>query len=138
MAKPTSCEQCGSKRLERFNATAPDGVVLEVLRCINCAAEVLTPAGGPASTGLLPRMVPGHSKEPVGPEDAMGPGPKRGDYSANLGNTGPTFESVPVVDPAPGAPRSRLVDQAARANDIGDEPGKKGGVTTGANKGARS
>jgi predicted RNA binding protein YcfA (HicA-like mRNA interferase family) len=29
-------------------------------------------------------MLPGHPDEPAGPEDALGPGPKRGDYSQSL------------------------------------------------------
>lgn len=126
---PATCDNCGSERLERFEATAPDGAVLEILRCIHCAAERITPVGRNAGTGVGTAMVPGSSREAIGPEDALGPGPKRGDYSGRLGGV-LSVESVPVEDPAPGAPRSRLVAQRARANDIGDEPAKKGGVTT--------
>lgn len=62
-------------------------------------------------------MLPGASYEPQGPEDALGKGPKRGDYRDRLGGDGyhPHEGSEP---------------QRPRAAEIGDEPGKKGGVET--------
>jgi hypothetical protein len=59
-------------------------------------------------------MLAGDSSEPTGPEDALGEGPKRGDYTDRVN------------------PRAHegTVPQAPRAEDIGDEPGVKGGVDT--------
>ncbi len=62
-------------------------------------------------------MLPGSPDEPQGPEDALGPGPKRGDYTDRLG--GPGYLPHQGVEP-----------QKPRAEDIGDEPGVKGGVDT--------
>lgn len=86
-------------------------------------------------------MVPGHPDEPVGPEDALGAGPKRGDYSDRQDGS-QHFESVP--NPNAGAPirddDGNVVDfepayglrpQNPRVADVGDVPGEKGGVTTG-------
>lgn len=98
-------------------------------------------------------MTPGQPGEPVGPEDAMGPGPKRGDYRDRL-VTGPSLVTVPIPeeerrsmaadlvsgvdadqrDAAAAAalgdvPRTKLVPAADVAADIGDAPGK-GGVST--------
>lgn len=86
-------------------------------------------------------MMQGDPAEPIGPEDAMGPGPKRGNYEGRL-NSGPHLvtERVPenergnvelkdddgnVIGIEPG-PHTRLVDAGARASDQGDEPGKGG------------
>lgn len=86
-------------------------------------------------------MLPGDPNEPIGPEDAMGPGPTRGDYSGRT-HMGPhlTSEVIPpnerqdvelknedgdVIGVEPG-PRTRLVDLDARAGVTGDEPGKGG------------
>lgn len=61
--------------------------------------------------------------EPQGPEDAFGPGPKRGDYTDRLGGVN-SFEVQ--TD-------GTVIDQNKRAEDVGDAPGK-GGVTTEAPK----
>ncbi len=65
-------------------------------------------------------MLPGSSDEPTGPEDALGVGPKRGDYSDRIG-------------PANYQPHSNdgkgLEAQKPRVEDRGDKPGK-GGVDT--------
>jgi len=74
-------------------------------------------------------MLPGSPSEPVGPEDAFGPGPKRGDYSGRI-DAGPHLIVESVPDAKPGEPNVRLVDAAERAAQIGDEKGKKGGVET--------
>lgn len=62
-------------------------------------------------------MLPGSPDEPVGPEDALGTGPKRGDYSNRIGGDGyhPHEGSEP---------------QRPRVADIGDDEGRKGGVET--------
>lgn len=77
-------------------------------------------------------MIPGDPNEPIGPEDAMGPGPKRGDYSDRL-NSGPHMMTVenPDADVDAGEPRYMLVpaDEFAEAGNQADEPGK-GGVST--------
>jgi hypothetical protein len=76
-------------------------------------------------------MMPGDPSEPVGPEDALGIGPKRGDYSGRVGPAGyEPHQSVPVPDAKPGEPRARLEAQAPRTADRGDAKGQKGGVDT--------
>lgn len=78
-------------------------------------------------------MLPGSPDEPAGPEDALGVGPKRGDYRDRIGpsNYHP-HESVLVDnDDDPDAPRYVSVPQRPRADDLGDVSGEKGGVTTG-------
>ena len=75
-------------------------------------------------------MLAGDPSEPVGPEDALGQGPTRGDYRKRLGyyNSGVPHEALPVKDPKPGDPVVELVPQGPRADEIGEVPGKKGGV----------
>jgi len=98
-------------------------------------------------------MTAGQPDEPVGPEDAFGPGPKRGDYRDRI-TTGPALVTVPIpdderrsmaeelvsgvdaddreaaVNAALGdVPRTKLVPAADAAANIGDAPGK-GGVST--------
>lgn len=74
-------------------------------------------------------MLAGDPSEPVGPEDALGVGPKRGDYTNRVGPSGyEPHQSVPVPDAKPGEPSVRLVAQRPRAEDIGDEKGVKGGM----------
>lgn len=76
-------------------------------------------------------MLPGDPSEPVGPEDALGPGPKRGDYSGRVGPADyQPHHSVPVDNPEPGEPTARLVAQRPLAETRGDEKGRKGGVET--------
>lgn len=83
-------------------------------------------------------MLPGDPSEPVGPEDALGRGPKRGDYGERVpGNphqstlTEDGGEPV-VVDgqTVDYKPVSRMEAQKPRTEDIGDESGAKGGVDT--------
>lgn len=101
-------------------------------------------------------MIGGQADEPVGPEDAFGRGPKRGDYSGRAALEGAHTETVPIPDAerqkmaeqlvkdagknaaeqgftvgvALGeVPRFRSEDQVARTLDVGDSPGK-GGVST--------
>lgn len=78
-------------------------------------------------------MLPGDPSEPVGPEDAFGPGPKRGDYSRRLGDSyyNPHHvEAVTMSERKEGEPVVRVVRQAERASDQGEVKGKKGGVET--------
>lgn len=87
-------------------------------------------------------MLAGDASEPQGPEDALGEGSKRGDYTDRVAGTHTTVEAIPgggapIRDPETGAildyePHSRVVDQTANVADIGDEPGLKGGVDTAA------
>lgn len=80
-------------------------------------------------------MLPGKPDEPVGPEDALGKGPKRGDYSALIGDRQYTHTVTnPDWDAAnpDRAPRFILEHQNPNVADIGDAPGK-GGVTTAKN-----
>lgn len=76
-------------------------------------------------------MLPGDPSEPVGPEDALGIGPKRGDYTGRIGpeNYQP-HQSVPIPadEQEEGGPTARLEAQRPRASDIGDEKGVKGGT----------
>lgn len=62
-------------------------------------------------------MLPGDPSEPQGPEDALGDGPKRGDYTGRVGEG--------VYHPHAG-----FEAQRPKAEDRGDEKGKKGGVET--------
>lgn len=75
-------------------------------------------------------MLPGDPSEPVGPEDALGVGPKRGDYRNRI--VGEPHQAVPVPDAKDGEPQVRLEAQRPRTEDIGDEKGVKGGVDTAA------
>jgi hypothetical protein len=76
-------------------------------------------------------MLPGSENERQGPEDALGEGPKRGDYTNRLGgSTYHPHEALPVKNAAPGEPTVRLEAQRPRAEDIGDAEGLKGGVET--------
>lgn len=83
------------------------------------------------ATDLGVPMLQGDPSEPVGPEDALGPGPKRGDYSDRLGDSSYNpHEIVPNPDAKPGEATVKVVDQAPRASERGEEKGKKGGVGT--------
>jgi len=76
-------------------------------------------------------MLPGDGSEPQGPEDALGTGPKRGDYSGRVGPSDyQPHQVVPVPDAKPGEPKAEVVAQRDRAEERGDEKGEKGGVTT--------
>ena len=76
-------------------------------------------------------MLPGDPSEPQGPEDALGAGPKRGDYTGRLGETNYQPHQVgPVSDPVAGGPTAVAIPQAPRAEDQGDVAGQKGGVDT--------
>jgi hypothetical protein len=75
-------------------------------------------------------MIQGGPDEPVGPEDALGVGPKRGDYSGRIGpdNYQP-HEVLPASreDQAdPEKPNVRVEAQRPRVEDQGDAPGKGG------------
>lgn len=75
-------------------------------------------------------MLPGDGSEPVGPEDALGSGPKRGDYSKLIGNLQHSAAVAnPDHDPAdPNSPRSVFVHQNPLVAQRGDDPGVKGGT----------
>jgi hypothetical protein len=73
-------------------------------------------------------MLPGSSDEPVGPEDALGVGPKRGDYTDRIGPSNYHPHEATVVDDEAGEV-TVLEPQRPRAEDIGEAPGK-GGVDT--------
>ncbi len=62
-------------------------------------------------------MLPGSPDERQGPEDALGEGPKRGDYTGRIG-------------PESYHPHSGGTPQRPRAEEIGDAEGLKGGVET--------
>lgn len=86
------------------------------------------------ATDLGVPMLQGDASEPQGPEDALGPGPKRGDYSGRVGESNyDPHEVVPNPDAKEGDPNVEVVEQAPRAEDQGN-PSKaksqKGGVTT--------
>jgi hypothetical protein len=78
-------------------------------------------------------MTPGEADEPIGPEDAGGLTPTRGDYSDRI-DRGPhmvTIDRGPHVDTDAGEPRYVLVEQGAapNADGVADvEPSAKGGV----------
>lgn len=81
------------------------------------------------ATDLGVPMLPGDPAEPVGPEDALGPGPKRGDYRNRIGpaNYNPSH-TMPAADAKPGDPTVEVLDQRQAAEDIGEVAKKKGGV----------
>lgn len=70
-------------------------------------------------------MLPGGPNEPVGPEDALGEGPKRGDYSDRIGPS--NYHPHEVVRQDDGT--VKVEAQRPRVADQGDAPGK-GGVST--------
>lgn len=127
-----------AKKNTKTAEQTPDGVATEEQNARlehsvggSTTRDDLTDAGVP--------MIGGDPGEPVGPEDALGQGDKRGDYRDRV--VGEPHESVPiegggepvivdgvVVDYTP---RSRLERQAPRTEQIGDVAGEKGGVTTG-------
>lgn len=75
-------------------------------------------------------MLAGDASEPSGPEDALGSGPKRGDYSQVIGNQ-EFYASVanPNHDPSdPESPRTVLVHQNPLVEQRGDDKGVKGGT----------
>ncbi len=61
------------------------------------------------ATDLGVPMLPGRPDEPIGPEDALDPGPKRGDYSDRIRTN--AHAVVPIADAKPGEPQVRVVDQ---------------------------
>lgn len=65
-------------------------------------------------TDLGVPMLQGSPDEPIGPEDALGSGPKRGDYRERI----------------VGHPHEGGEPQRPRTDQIGDEEGVKGGVDT--------
>lgn len=78
-------------------------------------------------------MLQGDGSEPVGPEDALGEGPKRGDYSGRIGPSNYQPHEVraasaeDVADPE--KPSVVVEAQRPRVDEVGDAEGK-GGVTT--------
>lgn len=75
-------------------------------------------------------MLAGDPSEPSGPEDALGGGKKRDDYSEVIGDR-QYYSSVPNpdYDPSdPNSPRSVLVHQNPLVEQRGDEKGVKGGT----------
>lgn len=68
-------------------------------------------------------MLPTKGEEPVGPEDALGKGPKRGDYRDRIGPANYQPHEASVEDG-----KVKVEAQRPRSEDIGDVPGKKGGV----------
>lgn len=76
-------------------------------------------------------MLPGDPSEPQGPEDALGPGPKRGDYSKRVGPSDYNpHQVVPVADAKDGEATVEVVSQRERAEERGEVAGVKGGVET--------
>lgn len=77
-------------------------------------------------------VLPTTGAEPQGPEDALGPGPKRGDYRGRQpeGAVHMTGEVIPEDERVEGGPITRHVVQNHHTHNIGDVPGEKGGVTT--------
>jgi hypothetical protein len=75
-------------------------------------------------------MLKGDPSEPSGPEDALGSGKKRGDYSEVIGDR-QFYASVPNPDhdPSdPNSPASVLVHQNPLVEQRGDDKGVKGGT----------
>jgi hypothetical protein len=68
-------------------------------------------------------MLAGSSDEPTGPEDALGEGPKRGDYTDRIGPSNYHPHEAKVVEG-----QTRLEAQRPRASEVGEVAGRKGGV----------
>ena len=74
------------------------------------------------ATDLGVPMLPGQPDEPTGPEDALGVGPKRGDYSNRIGSASyQPHESLRAEDG-----KVQVEAQRPRVEDRGDAPGKGG------------
>lgn len=69
-------------------------------------------------------------REGGGPEDALGVGPKRGDYEGMYPEGYEPTEVVALDSPDEQGRTAVVVPQKPRASDQGDEEGKKGGVET--------
>lgn len=82
------------------------------------------------ATDLGVPMLPGDPSEPIGPEDALGPGPKRGDYTGRIGGGYQPHQVVRRENAKAGEPVVEVVAQRTRADDIGEAKGSKGGVGT--------
>ncbi len=86
------------------------------------------------ATDLGVPMLPGDPNEPQGPEDALGEGPKRGDYRERIGPANYQPHEVRLASPEevadPARPSVRVVGQRPLADEIGDVPARKGGVDT--------
>jgi hypothetical protein len=75
-------------------------------------------------------MLAGDPSEPVGPEDALGSGKKRGDYSKVIGGR-EFYASVPNPNhdaTDPNSPAYVLVHQNPLVEQRGDDKGVKGGT----------
>lgn len=82
-------------------------------------------------TDLGVPMLPGSGKERVMPEDALGEGDKRGDYTQRLGDANyRPHETVKIEGAKPGEAQVEVIPQAPRTEQIGDVEGVKGGVET--------
>ena len=84
-------------------------------------------------TDLGVPMEGGSAKEPQGPEDAFGGGPKRGAYGDRQPEGTQHYISVaiPEDEQEPDGPRFRMVHQNPLAEEQGSpEEGRKGGVDT--------
>jgi len=75
-------------------------------------------------------QVDSEPKKQTGPEDAADPtANNRGEYAGRM-TSGDSYvsELIPEAERVVGGPISRLVPQFPRAAQIGEVPGKKGGV----------
>ncbi len=86
------------------------------------------------ATDLGVEMLPGDPNEPVGPEDALGEGPKRGNYAGRIGPSNYHPHEVRPASPEeiadPNRPSVRVEAQRGRAAEVGEVPRKKGGVNS--------
>lgn len=82
------------------------------------------------ATDLGVPMLPGDpDTEPTGPEDALGVGPKRGDYADRIGPSSyHPHEVTRNRDAKQGESPVKVEAQRPRADDRGDVAGRKGGV----------
>jgi hypothetical protein len=99
------------------------------------ADKLKHPQGGVTTrddaTDLGVEMTAGDPSEPVGPEDALGVGKKRGEYADRIGPSSyHPHEAVPVQEVKPGEPVVELQSQRERVGQRGDEKGRKGGTET--------
>lgn len=113
---------------EKPNKDAADGVATEAQNAkLEHSVEGVTTRDDVTDMGVP--MMPGDPSEPQGPEDALGPGPKRGDYSQRVGPSDyHPHRVVPNPDAKPGEPTVRVEQQRPLASEQGEVKGKKGGV----------
>ena len=128
-----------AKQAEKSRDSAPGVASMKDNESLEHSVDGVTTRSDALDLGVP--MLPGDPAERQGPEDALGAGPKRGDYSERQPEGSLHFESVlvegggePILDGDGNVvdytPRFVPVFQNPRASDQGEVPKLKGGVDT--------